>query len=78
MSFDDSKRNKLAVQSQVADIAIDTAVALDRLTDALRKIAKETGVDIMSDIEKVEDISSSLGNKFDELTGYVLESKNVT
>jgi hypothetical protein len=78
MSFDDNKRNKLAVQSQLADIAIDTAVAFDRLTDALRKISQETGVDIIKDIETVEEISRSLGRKFDELTGYIAEPTNAS
>ena len=71
MSFDPVKRDTPAAQYHVADVAIDTTVALYAVSQALQRIAEKTNVDISEFVEEIRELAASLSKKFDDLTGYV-------
>lgn len=71
MSFDPIKRDTPAAQYHVADVAIDTTVALYAVSQALQRIARKSDVDISDFVEEIDELAKSLSKKFDDLTGYV-------
>lgn len=76
MSFDPVKRDTPAAQYHVADVAIDTTVALYAVSQALQRIAAKSNVDISEYIDEIRELAASLSKKFDDLTGYVADDED--
>ena len=76
MPFDPIKLATPATQSSVADVAIDTTVALHSIMQALEKLADRANVDISDLLEEIKDMADSLNTRFDTLTGYVPDEED--
>lgn len=72
MAFNDLLFNKPASQGEVAGVAINVAIALDRIIEALDAIKQ--GEDLEPLVEEIRKRSGILNKAFDRLTGYTPES----
>ncbi len=69
MAFDKEKSHGVAVKGDIADVAIDLAIALTNIQQALLKIsAKE--IDLLPEVNAIQESTLSIHNKFRELTGW--------
>ncbi len=71
MAFDDRKYNGKATGGDVGGVALNLSVAIDRIADALAKIAATAEVDISAELEYIRDISTASFAEFEEVTGWV-------
>lgn len=73
MAFEDAKYFSPASHHDVATTAIAAAVAIDKISRALEKLAEKLNVDISGEITELSDQSRRLSNQFIALTGYTSE-----
>ncbi len=63
-----------ATKSDVADIAIDTCVALYQVLGAIQALQKDRNADISEPLEHLARMADSLDKRFNKLTGWTNES----
>ena len=73
MARDMDRSRELATKGEVADIAIDTMLALHTLVSVIQQLRDDPEADISEGLETVSRMASSIDAKFDDLTGWTLE-----
>lgn len=75
MSFDQNKYYSNATIAEASYGLLQTSIALTYISSALLKLAKESNVDISSQIDSIRDAVNKLDRHFDEITGYVPDAE---
>jgi hypothetical protein len=73
MPFDLKLYYMAAQKKDVAGIALDTAICLQSLRDAVEKIAAKVGVDVQEELITLDRELLSLDKRYVELTGWKSE-----